>query len=163
MRRLIFILLLFPLLIVAQNVSHHSLPDLDGNIYEIDENLEHDATLMIFWATWCKPCKLEFQDIKQLEEKLTDIDINILTVSVDSPHSLAKIKAFANSHDYDFTYLLDIEGELKTLLLVNEIPHTVIIDKQGRVVYSHVGFREGDEMVIEQEIINVIDNSKKSE
>ncbi len=163
MRILIYILLSLPFLLVGQNVLHHSLPDLDGNTYELGENLDHDATLLIFWATWCKPCKFEFPKIQQLVEKHTDIDINVLTVSVDSPHSLAKIKAFVNSHNYDFTYLLDVENELSTLLLINEIPHTVLIDNQGRIVYSHVGFREGDETVIEKEIKNLIDNSKKLE
>ena len=158
MKNIIYILILFPLILSAQNISRFSVQDVQGNNYKLEENLDHDANIMIFWATWCKPCKLEFPKIQKLINAQKDIDIHVLAVSIDSPRSLAKVKAFVRTHKYDFTYLLDKDGELKTNLLINAIPHTSIINSEGNIVYSHVGYREGDETVIENEILKLVKN-----
>ena len=159
MKNIIYILILFPLILSAQNISRFSIQDVQGkNNYKLAENLDHDANIMIFWATLCKPCKLEFPKIQKLINAQKDLDIHVLAVSIDSPRSLAKVKAFVRTQKYDFTYLLDKDGELKTNLLVNAIPHTSIINSEGNIVYSHVGYREGDETVIENEILKLVKN-----
>jgi cytochrome c biogenesis protein CcmG/thiol:disulfide interchange protein DsbE len=158
MKKIIYILVLFPLILSAQNISRFSIQDVQGNNYRLKGNLNHDANIMIFWATWCKPCKLEFPNIQKLIDAHKNIDIHVLAVSIDSPRSLAKVKAFVRTQKYDFTYLLDKDGDLKSNLLVNAIPHTFIINSEGNIVYSHLGFREGDETVIEDEILKLVKN-----
>jgi len=145
-----------PFISQAQNISHLTLTDINGNTFSMSENLDHDATVILFWATWCKPCKLEFPKVQSLLEKNDEIDINVLTISQDSPRSLVKVKAYARSHKFDFTYLLDPDHEVGESLLVDVVPHSFLVNKKGEIVYSHVGYREGDEEVLEKEILKLV-------
>jgi len=42
------------------------------------------------------------------------------------------------------------------LFLVNGFPTTFIIDSEGRILFYHLGFSEGDEEVMEQEILKLL-------
>jgi hypothetical protein len=43
-------------------------------------------------------------------------------------------------------------GDTTDAFGVSGIPNTVIIDHEGRLMYQHIGFREGDEVGFEAEI-----------
>ncbi|KAA3611071.1 MAG: TlpA family protein disulfide reductase [Calditrichaeota bacterium] len=156
LKKIILVLFFVPLLSPAQNISHLTLNDINGESFSINENLDHDATVILFWATWCKPCKLEFPKVQKVLDRNEDIDIQVLTISQDSPRSLVKVKAFARSHKYDFTYLIDPDKEVGESLLVSVVPHSFLVNKKGEIVYSHVGYREGDEEVLEKEILKLL-------
>ena len=87
LKKSVLLLILIPLFSIAQNVSQLTLSDINGNIFPINEHLDHDATVILFWATWCKPCKLECPKGQALLEKNEKIDINVLAISQDSPRS----------------------------------------------------------------------------
>ncbi len=151
MKKLFFILLL-PLLIGAQNVTQLELDDVNGDTFILEENLDHDAVVISFWATWCLPCKKEHPALQQVKEDFPDNDVLIIAISIDSPRSLAKVKNYVKSHKYDFSWLLDPSGEMAQEMLVNEVPYTMLVNKEGKVVFTHSGYRKGDEAELKKEI-----------
>jgi len=151
MKKLLFILLL-PILIFAQNVTQLELDDVNGDTFALEENLNHDAVVISFWATWCLPCKKEHPALQQVHEEFADKDVLVIAISIDSPRSLAKVKNYVKSHKYDFTWLLDPSGETAQEMLVNEVPYTMLVDKSGKVVFTHTGYRKGDEAELKKEI-----------
>jgi cytochrome c biogenesis protein CcmG, thiol:disulfide interchange protein DsbE len=136
--------------VIGQDVSSIQLRDVDGKLYSLKEHLTMDGTLILFWATWCLPCQKEFPEVEKLIEKYPQKKINVITISIDSPRSIAKVKSFFNRHRYPFTFLLDSEGAAGSLLLVDNVPQSFIADASGKVVYSHAGYRKGDELLIEE-------------
>lgn len=139
----------------AQNVSGIQLKDVDGRLYSLKENLTADGAILLFWATWCLPCQKEFPEIQKLLEKYPNKKINVITISKDSPRSLAKVKSFVNQHQYPFTFLLDSEGAVSSMLFVDAIPQSFIADKSGKIVYSHTGYRKGDELLVEEALLKL--------
>ena len=87
------------------------------------------------------------------QSKYAKKNIKVITISKDTPRSLAKVKSFVKSHSYNFTYLIDPNGEICSKLLVNAVPHYFLVDKAGKVFYSHSGYRKGDEAEIENELL----------
>lgn len=152
MKKIIFLILLLPTLLFSQDLSYLKLQDVSGNEFVFKNNLENDATLVLFWATWCLPCKKEFPAVQSVIEKYEKKNIKIIAISQDSPRSMAKVKSFVKSHKYDFTYLLDPNGEISSKLLVNSVPYTMLLNKEGKVIYSHSGYRKGDENELEKEL-----------
>ncbi len=148
----LFLILLLPLLISAQNVTQLELDDVNGDTFVLEENLDHDAVVISFWATWCLPCKKEHPALQQVREDFADNDVLIIAISIDSPRSLAKVKNYVKLHKYDFTWLLDPSGETAQEMLVNEVPYTMLVDKSGKVVFTHTGYRKGDEAELKKEI-----------
>ena len=152
---LFFVFFILPLFIFAQDVKQIELDDINGDTFIFDENLDHDATIISFWAIWCLPCQKEMPALQALKDKYVDKDIQIVSISKDSPRSLAKVKSFIRSHKYDFVYLLDPDGEASSQLLVSNIPYTMVVDRDGKVVYTHTGYRKGDEEQLEKALLKL--------
>lgn len=150
---IILLLLFLPTILFTQDLSKLRLKDINRRPFVMKKHLDNDATIILFWATWCIPCRKEFPAIDKLQKKYPDKNIKVITISKDSPRSLAKVKAFAKSHKYDFTYLIDPSGEVSSRLLVNSIPHSMLVDREGKVIYTHTGYRKGDELELEKKIL----------
>ncbi len=160
MKKWLALLLLIPWLGFSQSMKNFELDDINGNTFAFNENLNVDATVVTFWATWCLPCRKEHPALQSLKEKYGD-RLQIIAISIDSPRSLAKVKSYARSHDYDFVFLVDPDREVATELLVNEVPQTFVLDRTGKIVYQHIGYSKGDELELEKELQKLFKRSKK--
>ncbi len=160
MKKWLALLLLIPWLGFGQNMKNFELEDINGNTFAFNEHLNVDATVVTFWATWCLPCRKEHPALQSLKEKYAD-RLQIIAISIDSPRSLAKVKSYARSHDFDFVFLVDPDREVATELLVNEVPQTFVLDRTGKIVYQHIGYSKGDELELEKELQKLFKGSKK--
>ena len=146
-------ILFIPLFGLAQNMKNMELDNLKGDTFVLKDHLNADATIVSFWATWCLPCQKEHPALQQVKNSFKDKNIQIIAISTDSPRSLAKVKKYVRSHKkYDFIFLIDPDREFSQQCLVTEIPHTFVLDKNGKIIYTHTGYRKGDE----QELIKVL-------
>ncbi len=146
--------------LLAQDFSKVELNDLNGNTFKFSEHLNYDATVVTFWATWCLPCQKEHPGLQKLKEKYGD-HLQVIAISTDSPRSMAKVKSYARSRRYDFVFLVDPDREVATELLVNEIPQTFLLNREGKVVYHHTGYRKGDEFELEEKILKLFPEKEK--
>lgn len=53
---------------------------------------------------------------------------------------------------WDFDILLDPNGDIQRVMNVVSPPMTILVDKQGKIVYTHLGYLEGDEYELEDEM-----------
>ena len=66
---------------------------------------------------------------------------------------LARAKALTRGHLWDsFTLLYDPNSNLKRAMNVVDTPQVFVIDKDGKIVYSHTGYTPGGE----QELLKVL-------
>lgn len=158
MKKIILSLFLLPVVLLAQDISNLEMNDINGDLFIMQEHLNHDATIISFWATWCLPCKKEHPTLQELKKKYKNKDIQVILISRDSPRSLAKVKSYAKTHPFEFIYLLDPNGEISNQLLVTEVPYTMLVNRQGKVVFTHSGYRKGDEAELEKEIVKILGN-----
>lgn len=111
------------------------------------------VTLISFWATWCVPCKKEIKAIREkLPEWKKEVDFNYMTVSEDDSRATAMVRSYARSQGWDFPAYLDPNSDLKRALNFQNVPFSVIIDKDGKVAYMHSGFAEGSEMELFEKV-----------
>ncbi len=151
----LFFILLTSAVGLAQDITNIRLKDVNGKTYVMKDHLDNDANIILFWATWCLPCHKEFPEIQKLMEKYADKKINVVAISTDSPRSIAKVKSFVRKNNYPFTFLLDAEGKVSANFMVDAIPHSFLADASGKVVYSHTGYRKGDELDMEKELLKL--------
>ena len=121
--------------------------DLKGANIPFNETIEKGkVTIVSFWATWCIPCKKEIKIIsKKLPDWKAQAEINYMTVSVDESKATAMVKSYAKSQGWEFPAYLDPNSDMKRSLNFQNVPFTIIIDKEGKVAYMHSGFEEGGE------------------
>ncbi|MBN4065819.1 TlpA family protein disulfide reductase [Candidatus Amoebophilus asiaticus] len=144
----------FAQLTFDKEVPNISLKNLDGEMVNLQDYAKNGKiTIISFWATWCTHCKKELTNIAEIyDDWVNDYGLELIAVSTDNSRNTAKVKPFVDGLGLEFDVLLDTNEELKRAMNVTQIPFTFLINKEGKIVYSHTGYAEGDEYVLEEEI-----------
>lgn len=116
-----------------------TLTNVEGGDYSISDNAGGRPSLLIFWATWCKPCKAELDAMRSTFDDLSKRGMNILLVSEDNQKSKSRVKPFLDSKGYGFTGLHDPDGEVLKLYGGTSIPFIVMLDQTGSPVFENRG------------------------
>jgi peroxiredoxin len=95
------------------------------------------VTLLNVWATWCTECEAEMTDLLALHREFAPT-ARIVGVSVDAGDP-SHVSRFAEKQGLTFSVALDREQRVKRLFQVVGVPTTFVIDRQGRLVWQHVG------------------------
>jgi peroxiredoxin len=137
-----------------QKLPSVNIKTLNGTTFNT-QNITNDGKPIIlsFWALWCKPCKKEMDAYSDVYEEWQDeTGVKIYAVSIDDARSTAKVLPFVNGKEWEMEVLLDPNGDFKRAMNVNMIPHTFLIDGNGKVVYQHTSYYEG----LEDEIYELV-------
>lgn len=165
------VLVVFGLLLVgfvsAQNKSVNkkipsvNIKTLHGEPFNTQDISNPGKPIIIsFWALWCKPCKKEMDAYNEnYDEWVKETGVKIYAVSIDDSRSTAKVLPFVNGKDWEFTVLLDPNGDFKRAMNVNMIPHTFLLDGKGNIVYQHTSYYEG----LEDEMFDLLKKVAKGE
>ncbi len=155
-KTILFLILTFALTAFskAQMYYEFTLPDLEGNDVSMNKMIDKSNLVMLsFWATWCTPCKEEMKKMSDLYEKYKDKGFEYVAMNIDNQKSVAKVKAFITAQGYTFPVLLDTDKKVfEGYSGKDEMPYSVMINKKKEIVSVHIGFKTGDEEVIEKEI-----------
>jgi cytochrome c biogenesis protein CcmG/thiol:disulfide interchange protein DsbE len=133
-----------------------TLEDINGDVFELEENFGDGPILISFWATWCKPCKEELPHLQDLLDKYKEKGLKVLAISTDSEKSIAKVKPFIKSQNYSFEVLYDTNSEVANMYAARVVPFTVIVNKNGEIVYQNTGYSKGDELEAEKIITSLL-------
>ncbi len=152
------LLLLFTLTAFSQGrmAPDFVLPDLDGQNYQLSEQIGKGPVFINFWATWCIPCRSEMKKLKKIYKKYHKQGVTFLAISIDDPKTMGKVKSFVNTNRYPFKVLLDTNNDVFKLYQGTNPPLSILIDNDGQIVYTHTGYRKGDEKKVEQKIAELL-------
>jgi thiol-disulfide isomerase/thioredoxin len=92
-------------------------------------------TIIEFWASWCAPCIREIPNLNKIYNKYKDKDLQIISISVDE--SMPNWQRVIKQVDAPWVHLSDLKGmpsALSKAYVVNGIPHSLLIDKNGIIV-----------------------------
>lgn len=150
MKRLIITLaMVFPALVQlgAQDLPDVKVRDLSGASLQTSSLKDGQTPFVVtLWASWCKPCQKE---LDALGEAAADWDggfpLRIYAVCTDDARSLSRAKALLGSRDWPVIPLFDTNSDLARALGVSSIPHVFVFDREGKQIYTHVGYLPGDE------------------
>ncbi|MGW8315715.1 MAG: TlpA family protein disulfide reductase [Bacteroidales bacterium] len=157
-RYLVFTLLIFGTLweVQGQTAFQTPLSDLEGNTVSIDAIKGEKLTVLDFWATWCRPCINSIPELVKLSDKYQDQGVHFVGINADSPRNSSKVKPFASSVGITYPVLLDFEQQLQSDFFISGFPTLLILDGKGKVLFTHVGFIQGDEKIIEDAISKLL-------
>jgi len=91
---------------------------LDGDVFNMQKVENKGNPIVIsFWATWCKPCKKELNNIAEVYEDWQDeTGVKLIAISIDDTRSMSKVA-----------------------------PYTFLLNGKNEIVWQHRGYMEGDE------------------
>lgn len=168
MKKAFSLLLAFGLCIsLNAQISEKSIPvvsllEMDGTTSFSTSNLSNGGKPMIinFWATWCSPCKRELNNIAEVYDDWVDeTGVKIVAISVDDARNMQKVKPYVNGQAWDYEVYIDVNGDFKRALGVNNVPHTFLVNGDGKIVWQHNSYSEGDE----EELYELVEKLAKGE
>ena len=151
---LILAALIFLINVNAQ-LPNIKLKDVTGNTIDISkiEN-EGNPIIISFWATWCKPCKAELNAIaEEFEHWADETGVKLIAISIDDARSSSRVEPYVNAMGWDYTVLMDPNGDMKRAMNVNNVPHTFLLNGEGKIVWDHNNYSPGDENELYHEVV----------
>jgi thiol-disulfide isomerase/thioredoxin len=107
-------------------------------------------TYVDFWASWCGPCKQSFPWMNTMHEKYGKAGLRVVAVNVDKRKTDAD--KFLKQHPTAFEIGFDPDGTTPAAYNVKAMPSSFLVDRVGKVVWVHRGFRPEESAAMEQEI-----------
>lgn len=143
----------------AQDVPSVQLKSLNQKTVQSTDvivNEEGGPVLLCFWATWCKPCIKELNAYNENYPDWADeTGVKIILVSVDNARSMNRVGPFVNGKGWDFDVYVDANSDLKRTMNVVNVPHTFLLDKDGKIVWQHTSYAEGDEEEVYEQLLKL--------
>ncbi len=101
--------------------------------------------LMNFWATWCGPCTEEFPELQTMQRMYAKRQIQIVTVSVNSPDEQKLVLDFLEKqHAITSNRIFNSNDAAEAISVVDTswkggVPYTVLIGMNGEVLLRSQG------------------------
>lgn len=104
-------------------------------------NTEGKFVLLDFWATWCAPCKKAIPELNHYAKKFKD-NLVVIGISDETKKKIQKLK----KPKIEYYSAYDTTKQLKEIYQVKGIPHVVIINPKGIVVWEGYPLLKGHEL-----------------
>jgi thiol-disulfide isomerase/thioredoxin len=104
-------------------------------------NLANEKGSVVFlnvWATWCGPCRFETPELQTLQNQYAASGLKVIGVSVDEGDR-AEVKTFVAEQKITYPIAVDPEGRIATLLQTTVLPTSLLIDRDGKIVWRQIG------------------------
>ena len=121
------------------------LSDLKGKVVWIN-----------FFATWCPPCRKELPHLqKEVYDKYADNDDFVLII-LGREHNWDEINKFKTEQGFSMPFYPDPERKVFSVYAKQNIPRNFIIDKEGKIAVSSIGFNEKDFEKIKEQVADLL-------
>ncbi|TYL46634.1 TlpA disulfide reductase family protein [Marinomonas sp. IMCC 4694] len=130
------------------------LPEYQTNQKTSLEMEKGQVVLVDFWASWCGPCRESFPWMTSIQAKYNSQGLKVIAINLDQEHEQAL--DFLKEFKPGFTVLFDTEAQLPEDFGVIGMPTSFLIDRQGKIRATHVGFHQKNIHEYESAIVKLL-------
>jgi peroxiredoxin len=120
-------------LFVGKDATSFVAQDLDGKDVDLAKYIGKEPVLLVFFATWCPPCRKEVPELISINNMYKDQGLKLIATSLDN--SAKVLPGFINKNKIDYTVLHDGNKEGQRAYQVQGIPTNILIDRSGVIKY----------------------------
>jgi peroxiredoxin len=105
-----------------------------------------------FFATWCGPCRKELPHLqKEVYDKYKNNNDFVLII-LGREHTWEEVNEFKTNQEFTMPFYPDPERKAFSVYADQNIPRNFIIDKNGKIVVSSIGFEEKEFEMMKQKL-----------
>ena len=133
----------------------------DGRDVALEEVIKGDIILLSFWTTYCTKCKKKLADHQLLHKEYSERGLSVLGASLNEPENESQVASFVRTRGLTFPIVIDSESTLVNQFNPRRtLPFSVLLDRRGNILWSHVGYVPGDEKLVEEQILKAMEAMK---
>jgi len=125
-------------IMLASAAPGASVVTLDGKQVDLSTYIGKKPVLLEFWATWCPLCKQLESQMQEAREVFGD-KVTFVSVGVRDNQSPEKQRMYAEMRHLGGEFVFDKDGKAVAAYKVPHTSYLVVIDADGKVVYTGVG------------------------
>ena len=125
-------------IIEKEKAPPFSLRELNGNKVSL-KGLKGKPVILLFWATWCPPCKEELPALAEYAKEKKD-QLSVLAVTTGEDQKT--VRNFVKENKVPLRVFLDEKKQISRTYGVMMIPTTILISKESMIVGKIVGQRD---------------------
>jgi thiol-disulfide isomerase/thioredoxin len=114
--------------------------DLNGKEFSLEKILKKNKYVLVeFWASWCKPCRALIPHLKQTYKQYRKKGFEIVSFSLDKKGNLWRNAS--EKEEIPWINTSDLKGMKSPIVKmygVNGIPDSFLVDRDGKIVGSHL-------------------------
>ncbi len=114
-----------------------TLTDRAGKERRLDE-FRGELVVIEFWASWSPQSKLSLPGTEQLHAEFGPRGLRVIALSLDVEEELDDARKFLDAKKFSFLTLFDGSDFAEDLGL-KTLPHLILLDRTGKVLYQHTG------------------------
>jgi peroxiredoxin len=96
------------------------------------EDLLGDPVLLEFWATWCTMCTIAKPAVESINREFSPKGLKVMAVTSEDA---SKVKTWLKDNEMAVPIYLDANGVGADMFQVVALPHAVVIDRKGSIVW----------------------------
>lgn len=128
-------------------IKDFSVYNEDGKKVNIKDYLTGKPLIINFWASWCPPCKEEMPYFNEIKNDYGDkVELLMVNITDGQRETREKARAYIDSLGFDFNVLYDEDLDASKTYVLNQVPRTLFVDKEGNIIKDKLG------MVTEKEL-----------
>jgi len=116
-----------------------------GNVVKLSD-FKGKVVILDFWATWCPPCRKGIPDLVELKKEFKNKGVEVIGISLDAlthgGQTQKDVVPFMKSNGINYPIAKGTDKVIMDFGGINSIPTSFVIDKDGYVINSYVGFVE---------------------
>jgi cytochrome c biogenesis protein CcmG, thiol:disulfide interchange protein DsbE len=132
------------------------LENIERETIKLNDYIGTGPVLLCFWSSCCKSAVAQVEAFSVLYEKHNEESFVMIAITTDDEKTVAKVKPLVKSKKFKFPVLYDTDGNVARIYYAFDVSFSVLINKEGKIIYSHLGYMKGDEIDVEVMIIDLL-------
>lgn len=128
--------------------------------FRMGDHLGEDPVVILFWATWCVPCRTELPFYQTLYERHHAAGLEVVAISMDGASSVSRVGPAARRLGVTYDVVTDLDTRITSQLNPRRAaPFSVWVNREGRITWEREGFAPSEQSTIEAGIAELMGGS----
>ena len=145
----------FTLVKVGEKAPDFTFETAPGETMKLSD-MKGKVVWINLFATWCGPCRKELPHLQEEVYNQYKDNSNFVLIILGREHGWDEVNKFKAEQGFTMPFYPDPERKVFSLYAKQNIPRNFIIDKDGKVAYSSIGFEPAEFEKIKENVITLL-------